>query len=628
MLNFSEHNLKLSPLAPGEKYPQFARLGGTFKAFSDHLSSNDSSLPYPLTTVNNQGKLVGIRPRYDAEKSKARDEAFINMVTTRGLNPFRQFIGYWETNYHLAVSMNPSEGAIGPSALTRYYDLIMQAHESGVPYQKVLAEAAKSAAIASQYGHFRARWDSNRGVCLVCNEDFAREMHQLFFGIFGLQDPLGLENHEEVTIPQSSRLLTGMPILRLPDGVTSDNEITFNSEFHHTRPLNILNQTITGATAAEKIDNLFEYSIEHPESLENLPVYIISTIADDNLSAQKEDQLRTAWASMGGNKQFLDFIQAYAISTLFHSEDQFKYTTSVERNLYLANKTYLTNTESLLNRMSVIQRLDNEDIGIFRPIHVVFGGQTSQDAADSGLVFERHMNSSSFEVLSYTNSAQCIDARETFGCDFGQDWVKDWGAVIPKTNGKYNVDQTARWLWERFVGSTKRYTELERAYLTALLGGSQTAPGTDQHQGRMQDFAHLLCIRQRILDTSDNKDVSLARLRSGNGFILHCNGRDNGGVYNATEQALMSRVYTLEEVTNTAYIRQTQTHFNVCTPINAFNMQLRLLPQHHIYLHRGQTDEPPKFFTQFLLFQSSFRRWCLTWPGERCQCHERCRTAE
>jgi len=550
MLNFSEHNLKLSPLAPNEKYSQFATIGGTLLEFSEHLASNNSLLPYPLDAVNADGRVTGFRRRFATPGR--RDSEFIRMVTTRGLNPFRQMIGYWETNYHLAVSQNPSDGNIGGYHLTRYYDLIMEAHESGVPYQRVLAEAAKSAAIAYQYRHTLSRWDSNSGRCLLCSDDFAREIHQIFFGIFGLQDPLGIDHHEGVTIPQTSRMLTGMPVLRGADGLTNQLDITFNSEWHHTRPLNILNQTIMGNTAAEKIDQLVEYSIEHPESLQNLPVTIISDIADDNLSEQKKNQLRAAWASMGSNKQFLDFIQAYAVSTLFHGPGQRKYATSIERNLYIANKTYLTNTESLLDRMRLEQRINAENVRIFQPLHVVFGGQTSLDAADSSFVFERHMNRSTSEVILYTNSARCIDAEETFGCDFGQDWNKDWGKVIPKTNGVHRVEETARWLWERFVGSTERYGQVERAYLVSLLGGTQIE-SPERSESRMQDFVYLLCIRQSILNNSDNKDVSLARLRSGEGFVRHCTSPTRN--YGPEEQALMDRIYTREEITNTPYIQ-------------------------------------------------------------------------
>ena len=551
MLNFSQHNPKLSPLLAGETYPEFASVGGTFTEFSNYLASNSSRLPFPLNTVNSAGVEDGQRRRFAPDFR--RHAPFIRMVTTRGLNPFRQFVGYWETNYHLAVSIAPSDGDVPPTQLTRYYDVIMQAHESGVPYQEVLAEAAKSAAIAHQYGHQRARWDANAGVCLVCNEDFAREIHQLFFGIFGLQDPLGIRNHEEVTIPQTSHMLTGMQILRQPGSTNNQLDITFSSELHHRRPLTILNQTITGNTAAQKIDNLFEHSIEHPEALANLPVIIVQGMADDNLSEAKKQQLRAAWASMGANKQFLEFIQAYAVSTLFHSPSQFKYATSVERNLYLANKSYLTNTEALLDRMRIEQRLNDEDVRIFEPVNVVFGGQTSAEAADSGLVFERHVNSSSFSLDRYTNGANCIAANETFRCDFGDDWLKDWGRVIPTQNGRYGVEQTARWLWERYVGSTRDYGEVERAYLLALLGGSQIESDPQTSQRRMMDFVHLMCVRQRILDTSQNKDVSLSRLRSPSGFGQHCRG--SSGRYSAAEQALMSRIYSRDEITNTPHIQ-------------------------------------------------------------------------
>ena len=208
-----------------------------------------------------------------------------------------------------------------------------------------------------QYGHRTNIWVSRGGefVC-ECNDDFAREIHQLFFGILGEQDPqstASYNNHEEVTIPQTARMLTDMQVRynntlnRFPDTVT------FGTGNHHTAPLNILNQQISGANASQKIDNLVDVSIEHPESLEALPIIIISGLADDNLlnnSAQasaRRAALRDAWAAMGSNKNFLQFIQAYAVSELFHNSDQRKYMTTAERLVYKANRYYLTNTESL-----------------------------------------------------------------------------------------------------------------------------------------------------------------------------------------------------------------------------------------------------------------------------------------
>jgi len=574
MLNFEKHNLKLSPVSANERYAQFANNFGTFWDFSDHLSADESNLPLPQQSV------TGLTTRFRLGVSfPKRGRTFARLATTRGFNPFRQRIGHWETNYHLAVSNDPSDGNVNPRQITRYYDDIMNAHESGVPYQQVLAIAAKSAAITEQYGHTNARWDATRGVCLTCNDDFAREIHQLFFGIFGFEDPEGgLSHHEEVTIPQSSLMLTGITIPRI-NGITG--WVTeASTENHHQRSLNILNQTITGSTAAEKIDNLVEFSIVHPESEDNLPIIIISGLADDKLSDASIELLRNSWKSMGANKQFLDFIRAYAISTLFHSAEQAKYLTSVERLIYLANKVNLSNTESLIDRFDLDGRILNEDIIIFRPAHVVFGGQTSIQASDSGLVFERHVNSSSDEIFNYTNGASCT-ANHPHDCDGGQSWLKDWSAVVPKVNGLHTVEATARWLWQRIVGNTDNYTQLERAHLLTLLGSPLENGIPVRNDVWTLDLSHMLCIRQRILENSDNPDVSLKRLRTEEAYLNFCQGRNRE--FTGEDLVLANRTYTLNDISNTDYIQALLDELGAEElPLNSSDAQQRLLANERV----------------------------------------------
>ena len=59
------------------------------------------------------------------------DDAYNRMITVRGLNPFRQRIGFWETNYHLAVNR---DAGVSRREVAAYYDSIMEAHEAGIPY--------------------------------------------------------------------------------------------------------------------------------------------------------------------------------------------------------------------------------------------------------------------------------------------------------------------------------------------------------------------------------------------------------------------------------------------------------------------------------------------------------------
>lgn len=129
MLNFDQHNLKLSPLAQGENYPQTATQHGTLLGFQNFLSDQNSNIPIPLDS----------RDRYGINGYNF-DDGFARMITIRGLNPFRQRIGFWETNYHLATNL---EASVSRHQMATYYDEIMAAHASGIAYHEVMGVAAK-----------------------------------------------------------------------------------------------------------------------------------------------------------------------------------------------------------------------------------------------------------------------------------------------------------------------------------------------------------------------------------------------------------------------------------------------------------------------------------------------------
>jgi len=495
MLNFEPHNLKLSPLATGEKYPESASLDGTFWGFREYMSDLGSNLPIAIDPEGNNYERVALG--VDAYDSQG---AWVRMTTTRGLNPFRQKIGFWETNYHLAVNL---DAGVTNRQLTRYYDVIMNAHAAGLPYQQIIATAAKSAAVTRQYDHavenvnVRSE-DANMWVPTVyrdlpwnqqldfdnmhcqCNEDFAREIHQLFFGILGTQD---LEHHESVTIPETAKALTDMRIPYDNANERFPEVVVFGTEYHHAGPVNILNTVINGNNAAEKIDAIAEVAINHPESLDNLPIKIISGLADDNLSQTEIDQLRTAWSSMN-EKNFLEFIQAYAVSELFHSANRVKFATSIDRFMSLGNKLILNNTESLSDQYQLgaswsgARSFSAENVSVFRPQHNVFGGQTGIEASDSQSVFENNYNRFVDNAWSQSNSS-CDD------CDNGQEWRKDWASVIPKKNGVYKADDVAEWLWEHFIDDNgENYTQLERAHILPLISVKR-------------DLNQIYCVQQR-----------------------------------------------------------------------------------------------------------------------------------
>jgi len=533
MLNFDQHNLKLSPLAEGEIYTETATEYGTFSEFISFISSSSSNLPIPINDRDQFG-LGGFN----------FDDTFNRMTTVRGLNPFRQKIGFWETNYHLAVNRDVG---VDRDQIAVYYDLIMEAHEAGLPYHEILGLAAKSAAVAEQYGHDRNQWRFDRNLdefFCNCHEDFAREVHQLFYGIYGTNDP----NHETVTIPETAKMLTDMDI------DDSNVGIEFGVEFHHREPVTIFGQPISGARANDKIDNLMKVSIEHPESLYNLPVMIISVLADDSLNDAKSAQLRRSWASMGSNKNLLRFIQAYAVSELFHSPDHFKFLTSHERSLYLANKNNLDNLEAYFGGLSfnggragiwIAAILARDGAGeFFRPLNNVFGGQTSLEASDSALAFENNYNQFTDDERFMREIVLCS------GCDLGDSWEKKWSTVLPqRSDGQYYVEDVAAWLWNHAVGSFDNFSDLERAHLYSLLGSARIVPDNSADGDNPLDFNLLMCMAEDYQIKEEVDAVPLDDLLFEGNWDNYCRPNDDDvSGYSDAEIAAFNRVYTGQSI--------------------------------------------------------------------------------
>ena len=552
MLNFDQHNRKLSPLAPGERYTEPATSHGTMQAFYEYIESPGSDIPIPVDDRESLG-LDGWR----------FDSTYSRMIAMRGLNPFRQRIGFWETNYHLAVNR---DAGVSRRQMARFYDNIMQAHEDRLPYHRVMAVAAKSAAPAMQYGHRRNEWvrrwvNGERIYVFQGNQDFAREIHQLYFGIFGVDDPAA---HEDVTIPNTALMLTDMRVPYINDfGFALD--VTFGTEDHYRDefiaeygPLNILGQTITGVDASAKIDNLFEISNLHAESLLNLPIMIISVLADDNLNETRRNQLRAAWAALGTNKDFLTFIHAYATSQMFHSPDQFKYLTSFERAYYLANKFNIDNIEAFFSNDNRVGReiddvMESDNANeVFRPLHNVFGGQNSLEASDSAVAFEKNYNRTATQEGWQFQNALPVECSE---CDQGQPWKKDWSKVIPAKDGGYPADYVAEWLWEHVVGNFDNYTTLERAHLLAILGAKrgQNNQGTEEwweldDRNVFFDINSLLCIRADRIDDGETNN-SLSSMMAYDSWRDYCRNGDDGHTnYSPSEIAAFAFSFTGQDI--------------------------------------------------------------------------------
>ena len=475
MLTFDEHNLKLSPVGPADTDRLDTR-DGTLLGLAQFWASDDPAngvyAPHRSTRYNLFNGFGFV------------DTVWARAATSRGLNPFRQKVGLWETNYHMATNAE----VVPRRVMAGYYDAIMEAHEQGLPYQDVIGVAAKSAAVAIQYGHLNNRYVN--GQCL-CNEDFAREYHQLFFGILGDYNP---DLHETVTIKDTAAALTDMSVPHdLVYGGFLD-EVVFGTEKHFPGILDILNVGIGGSDASQRIDELSRYAIDHPESLDHLPVMIVRGLADDNLTDSKIQAIRMAWASMA-QKNLLDFLRAYAISTLFHDESRIKYWTSIDRHVLIANQVTLNNRENYLDLYAPDAYL-NEDVRPFYPVHNVFGGQTGIEAADSAAVFRNNYNRVTGEESRY---------RMASGTKYDQVWEKDWASVIPSENGRYVVLMVAEWLWNHLIGDgLANFGALERLHVYALLArgddiGNLLDPG---NPGRI------------IAETEVQSDPALAALSS------------------------------------------------------------------------------------------------------------------
>ncbi len=436
MLTFEEHNFKLSPPDPAELGPAENR-PGTLRALSDFWSSND-----PANHVQ-----VAFRPLYSFP-----GPVWYRATLSRGLNPFRQRIGLWETNYHLAIN---NRVGVSSDQTIRYYDEIMTALAAGKPYQDVLAIAAVSAAIARQYGHYQNRWIDGR---CQCNEDFAREYQQLFFGILGNYDPA---YHETVTIKNTAAALTDMRLDFDPEHMDFVDSIVFGQTFHAPGSLDILQASIGGSDARERIHELSQIAIEHPESLDRLPVMIVAGLADENLDAEKIEVIRRAWRGMP-TKRLLDFLQGYAISEVFHSKTRVRRQTSVDRLFTASTQIALSNREVDLE-IYIPYDLADENVQVFSPRHNVFGAQTGLEAADSTHVFRKNYNRLTQAYWRYALP---------FGEPLGASWEKNWAQVVPTTAaGTWQVQEVAEWLWQRFVADgLVNFGDLERAHVYALLG--------------------------------------------------------------------------------------------------------------------------------------------------------------
>jgi hypothetical protein len=446
----------------------------------------------------------------DAYNAPAR--TWLHAATKRGLNPVRQKLGIFETNYHLAINQSVP---VSNRQVFAYYDDIMTSLAAHSPYQNILAGAALSAAIAVQYNHLENKFINAQ---FEGNEDFAREYHQLFFGILGEYDHA---YHELTTIRNTAKALTDIRVETVKVGKYhyGSAEVTCGTEFHYPGSLEILHFDIDGATAREKIENLSQHAIYHQESLDNLPVIIARGLADDNLDSEKIEQLKAIWAGLAP-KDLLTFLRKYAISTTFHHPTRVKYWSSIDRHLIICNRLTLNNQESYLGYYYPESMIRTEGVELFRPIHNVFGHQTGPEASDDPGIFKEAYNNSIDRYWFFARTEKEEDG-----------WQKEWESMIPRgEDGTYRVQQVAEWLWNRFAADgLANFGALERAYVYSFLGsGRDFGYFVDAADARrtytedemnadpvLQERMHDLAIAALYLDSDDSQKRKDAQYRVG-----------------------------------------------------------------------------------------------------------------
>jgi hypothetical protein len=480
MLRWDEHNSQLSAPGPQDNDNLLAA-NNNLNALSARWSSASADNRMPDSR----------RASFSSSAWERAPTTWMQAVLSRGLNPFRERIGFWETNYHMAVHM----GQVNPAQAVRYYDDIMQAHANGLPYQDVILNAALSSAVTRHYGNDQNVWANNK---CYCNEDFGREFHQLFFGVLGAGDR---DYHEYVTIKNTARALTDIRLVnRLnPAEPWAGDEVSFGTERHYPYPVDVLHVTYSGATAADQINAIGQAEIEHNESLDNLPLIIIRGLADDEIDAGEAAALRTAWRSMP-RKDLLSFLRAYATSTLFHSPNRLHYQTSFDRHLTFANHYTQSNEEVYADSTQLWRLTWTEQESPFNPDHGVFGAQTGIDARDNAGIFRGNYNTMASYYLLWAD---------------GWSVKKDWALLAPRaSDGSYPVALVAEWLWQRFVADgLKNFGPLERTYVYALLATGKDAsslahPGTPEQPVTLAETQAPTL--QTLLGTWGNSNLKLA----------------------------------------------------------------------------------------------------------------------
>ena len=483
MLTFDTVNPGLSPPGAGDDSSVHC---GSLEALQGFWSSDD---PGNIMKYADRYRYATLNGSQDLSTANLQ-RTWTKAISTRGCNPFLYKMVLYLTNYHASISAHKTRAGL----IRAYHDDIMQALTEGADFVEVMRIAASHAAVARAYGHQYSRY-YNGSDTFSGTDDFGREFHQLFFRIQGETEDM--DYHEDTTIEHTAWMLSGMNLGKVTGAYGSDRSsdwwvapIVFddytddtgrnirNRHFHYHSPegagscLEILHADICGATAEEKIAALAPVAAAHPESMDNVPVYMIDFFADDNLDEIKVAALRSAWAD--ADYDILAFVRAYAISTAFHDSDTYKYRTAFDRNLVLQSAHILDNEENFSRQHydSPYNRMREQGVEVFEPSHDVFGGQTGYQAGTNRYIFKdafwATINSPDF----YDDTSDPY-TLEDGGAEYT--WYKNWESIIPQNaDGEHVVGEVAAWLWNRFIGDGgKNFDPIARAQVQALLAFGQ-----------------------------------------------------------------------------------------------------------------------------------------------------------
>ncbi len=486
ILTFDAVNERLSPPQAGDDNSLHC---DSLAAMQDFWSGDD---PGNIMKYADRHRYATLSPGGSLSTDNLQ-RTWTKLISTRGCNPFPHKVAFYLTNYHASISAHKTRAGL----IRSYYDDLLAKLMTGGDFIEVMTVAASHAAVARAYGHQYSRYYNNRDE-FSGTDDFGREFHQLFFRIMGTTEDMTY--HEDVTIEHSAWMLSGMDLDKeawaygsvnagdwfVAPIVFSDHHdlntsprfirnysLHYHSELGSGSCLEILHSAVCGTTADEKIAALAPVAAAHPESMANVPVYLIDFFADDHLDQVKTSAIREAWAD--ANFDLLAFLRSYAISTAFHGKGTYKYRTAFDRNLVLQNMQILTNEENFAKHHndSPVYRMREQGAEVFEPAHDVFGGQTGLQAANSRYIFKDAF------WANVLNPTFFDDFNDEYTLEAGTDtdpapvyvWQKDWASVIPvNAQGEHRVGEVAAWLWNRFIADGgENFDALARAQVQSIL---------------------------------------------------------------------------------------------------------------------------------------------------------------